>query len=323
MYAEYYGLKAMPFQLTPDCQFFFDSREHSRAFAHLAYGLEQGEGFIVITGEIGAGKTMLVEQLWSQLDPNKFVAARVLTTQVSGDDLLRLVARGFGLAEAADKAALLQRLEQLFADTYEVEKRCLLVIDEVQNLPVPALEELRMLSNITVVGRAPFQCLLLGQPQFRHMLADKQLEQLQQRVLASYHLGPLTGSETRDYVQHRLTTAGWAGNPSFEDTAFVAIHRHSAGIPRKINTLCSRVLLAAYLDEAHHISERMVNDVAEELHRDLAAGRPGSERRPIGRDGAFQSVDGRLLALERNVTRHDRVIKRALEILTRMIEVGI
>src|SRR6266550_246407 len=141
MYADFYNLKAMPFQLTPDSHFFFDSQEHKRAFAHLLYGLSQEEGFIVITGEIGAGKTMLVERLWSQLDDQDFIGARISTTQISGDDLLRMVADGLGLrADISDKAALLRRLETFFGDVLSRGKRCLLVIDEVQNLPIVALE---------------------------------------------------------------------------------------------------------------------------------------------------------------------------------------
>src|SRR5262249_16337884 len=159
-------LKAMPFQLTPDSQFFFESREHHRAVSHLVYGLAQEEGFVVITGEIGAGKTMLVEHLWSQLDHEKFTALRILTTHISGNYLLNIFGNGFGLTVAvADKATLLRLLEQHFAGQHAIGRRCLLVIDEVQNLPLSSLEELRMLSNVTVHGRAPFQCLLLGQPQ--------------------------------------------------------------------------------------------------------------------------------------------------------------
>src|SRR5579875_3526066 len=256
MYAEYYNLKTMPFQLTPDHHFFFESREHSRAISHLVYGLAQEEGFVVITGDIGAGKTMLVERLWSQLDESRYLATRILTTQISGDDLLKMVARGFGAAlDTIDKSALLWLLERLFAERHSLGKRCLLIIDEAQNLPFPALEELRMLSNITIAGRAPFQGVLLGQPQFRQMLADAALEQLRQRVIASYHLGPLSQEDTRNYIRHRLNTAGWTGNPSFSDAAFAAIHRHSGGIPRKINTLCSRLLLFGYLEERGHIDE--------------------------------------------------------------------
>ena len=320
MYAEFYHLKAMPFQLTPDCQFFFESQEHKRAFAHLVYGLAQEEGFIIITGEIGAGKTMLVERLWSQLDVQKFMAVRVSTTNVSGDDLLKLLASNLGLpAEAADKATLLRRLEQFFTRTIAAGKRCLLVIDEVQNLPFTALEELRMLSNMTVQGRAPFQCLLLGQPQFRQMLTDVGLEQLEQRVLASYHLGPLSPPDTQGYVQHRLRTAGWSGDPSFEDAAFIAIHRHSSGIPRKINTLCSRALLAGYLEESHVITEEMLNNLAEELERDLVGGRTTLQARTDQGGDLGQMIDGRLRSLEEAVARHDRALKRMLEITARLL----
>jgi general secretion pathway protein A len=314
MYAEFYNLKAMPFQLTPDSHFFFDSQEHKRAFAHLVYGLAQEEGFIVITGEIGAGKTMLIERLWSQLDAEKFVAGRIATTNVSADDMLKLVASNFGLRdEALDKALLLKRLEQFFDYTIAAGKRCLLVIDEVQNLPFAALEELRMLSNITVHGRAAFQCLLLGQPQFRQMLADSKLEQLEQRVLASYHLASLNEQDTKGYVEHRLRTAGWSGDPEFEDPAFIAIHRHSSGIPRRINTLCSRALLAGYLEEKHVITENMLNELAEELRNDLGAGAPVSMGvySPSEPD---HSVERRLSSLEKAVSRHERAIKRTLQI---------
>jgi len=316
MYAEYYNLKAMPFQLTPDSNFFFESEEHKRAFAHLVYGLAQEEGFITITGEIGAGKTMLVERLWSQLDVQKFVAVRVSTTNVSGDDLLRLLASDLGLpAGISDKANLLRRLEELFSRVISAGKRCLLVIDEVQNLPIAALEELRMLSNMTVHGRAPFQGLLLGQPQFRDMLSDPRLEQLEQRVLASYHLGPLSAQDTKGYVRHRLTTAGWSGDPSFEDGAFVAIHRHSSGIPRKINTLCSRALLSGFLEDTHIITENMLHQLAEELQNDLAAGTREANTSKLKSAEFDHTLDHRLISLERAVARHERTLKRTLQIL--------
>lgn len=320
MYTEYYSLKTMPFQLTPDYHFFFESREHSRAISHLVYGMAQEEGFVVITGDIGAGKTMLVERLWSQLDSARYQATRILTTQISGEDLLKMVARGFGLpAEGADKPTLLQRLEQFFAEKQSLGKRCLLVIDEAQNLPFSVLEELRMLSNITIAGRAPFQGILLGQPQFRQMLADASLEQLRQRVLASYHLGPLGPEDTREYVKHRLTTAGWTGNPSFDDPAFAAIHRHSDGIPRRINTLCSRVLLFGFLEEKREIGAEIVDEVAEELRRDLAAGfQNGLAAAPNGK--LPHTVEQRLAALETAISRHDKVIKHALEIAARLLE---
>lgn len=323
MYADYYKLTTMPFQLTPDGQFFFGSREHSRAMAHLVYGLAQEEGFIVITGEIGAGKTMLVERLWSQLDQRKYVAVRLLTTQIGGDDLLRMVVAGFGLsAPGEDKASLLQRLERHFTDQQRSGRRCLLVVDEAQNLPIGALEELRMLSNITIGGRAPFQGVLLGQPQFRHMLAGEELEQLRQRVLASYHLGPLDAAETRAYIEHRLTTAGWSGLPSFEEAAFATIHRHTDGIPRRINTLCSRLLLFGALDETTHITEAIADEVADELRRDLAGKSAAARtvREPVANGEPRSSVEARLNRVEASLKRHDRIIKSAVEIGVQLLE---
>jgi general secretion pathway protein A len=323
MYAEYYNLTPMPFQLTPDCQFFYDSREHSRAMAHLNYGLAQEEGFIVITGEIGAGKTMLVERLCSKLDQNKYVLVRILTTQISGDDLLKMTLTGCGLSPSGeDKAAILARLEQHFTDQHRLGKRCVLIIDEAQNLPIGALEELRMLSNVTIGGRAPFQSVLLGQPQFRAMFTAPELEQLRQRVLASYHLGPLSEAETRAYIEHRLTTAGWIGNPSFEEAAFAAIHRHTGGVPRRINTLCSRLLLFGALDRASCITEAIANEVARELQQDLIgpSRRPSAPFQPIDTGDFAADVTGRLDRAESRLERHDRIIKSAVEIGLRLIE---
>jgi len=180
------------------------------------YGLSQQEGFIVITGEVGAGKTTLTEQLWSQLDRTTYVIARVVTTQVSGDDLLRLAMANFGLGDTpgTEKSSLLRRFEHMVRDQRTQGRRCLLVIDEVQNLSLAAMEELRMLSNITVDGKASVQTILLGQPQFRSILAGKDWEQLRQRVLASYHLGPLTPEETRGYIEHRLRSPPCIATPA-------------------------------------------------------------------------------------------------------------
>ena len=177
-----------------------------------------------------------------------------------------------------------------------------------------------MLSNLTVHGKAPFQCLLLGQPQFRNTLSDEALEQLRQRILASYHLGPLSPPETRDYVRHRLITAGWNADPAFDEDAFAAIHQYSSGIPRKINTLCSRVLLAGFLEDRHRITQSIVVSVANELAQDLTAGQPPvRSAAPVTNDLA-QSLHERVGAIERSVARHDRALKLTLEITARLIE---
>jgi general secretion pathway protein A len=325
VYQKFYHLTGLPFLLTPDRRFFFGSSGHSRAIAHLVYGLSQEEGFVVITGEVGAGKTTLVEQLWTQLDRNTYVMSRVVTTRVSGDDLLRLAMAGFGLeAEiGSDKATLLLRYEQIVREHRNAGRRLLLLVDEVQNLPLSALEELRMLSNITVDGKASVQTILLGQPQFRPMLAARDADQLRQRVLASYHLGPLSESETRGYIEHRLRTVGWKNDPAWDDDVFPAIHRQTGGIPRRINTLCSRVLLLGSLEEVHTITAEMVDTTADELNEDLGAGgvampepEPAVFAPPVpamAQSHELDTLTGRILALEQGAMRQERLLKRILE----------
>ena len=337
MYEAYYDLSGAPFQLTPDSRFYFESRAHARAVAHLTFGLAQGEGFIVVTGEVGAGKTTLIEHVLGQLNRETYAVARINTTQVSGDDLFRLAMAGYGInAPDATKAALLLRFEEVLSDHRLSGRRCLLIVDEVQNLALPALEELRMLSNITEGGRASLQTILLGQPQFRRMLASPDLDQLRQRVLASYHLGPLTREETRAYILHRLGTAGWHGRPRWDDAAFGTVFAHSGGLPRRINRLCSRVLLYGALEETDDITATMVETTAEELAQDLEGGRPAPVPELVRPDfagissalhadlqaelhndtAAVAELRTRLDALESRVARRDRVFQRLLDALS-------
>jgi hypothetical protein len=184
---------------------------------------------------------------------------------------------GYGIdAPQASKSTLLLRFEEVLSEHRLSGRRCLLIVDEVQNLSLAALEELRMLSNLTEGGRASLQTILLGQPQFRRMLASPDLDQLRQRVIASYHLGPLTSEETRAYILHRLGTVGWRGRPRWDDAAFAAVFAHSGGLPRRINRLCSRVLLYGALEETDQVTQAMVDTTAEELAQDLEGGRPAA-----------------------------------------------
>ncbi len=328
MYEKFYNFTAMPFQLTPDSRFFFGSKQHSRAIAHLNYGLAQGEGFIIITGEVGAGKTTLVEWLRTQVDQNAYTIARVSTTQVREDDLFRLAMAGFGLIEEGlGKAALLGRFEQLLREHQAEGRRCLLIVDEVQNLSVAALEELRMLSNLNVDGRTPLQTILLGQPQFRRALASTSLDQLRQRVLTSYHLGPLSREETRGYVEHRLSAVGWDGDPQVEDAAFDAIYGSTDGVPRRINRLCSRVLLYGALEETHDVTAAMVEQTAEELQRDLEGSRAEWANLPpvpsaavaggAGGAASFATADlvSRVEILEQQMAQREQVFRRLTQML--------
>lgn len=271
MYEAYYGLSAKPFQLKPDPHFFYGSKGHKRAMAYLDYGLSQGEGFIVITGEIGAGKTTLMRNLFAKLESDKIQAAQIVTTHVDSDDILRMVAAAFGLAfEDASKSVLLNRLEQFFRQCCAQGKRALLVVDEAQNLTPRAVEELRMLSNFQTSEASLLQTFLLGQPEFRKTLLSGDMQQLVQRVIASYHLGPLDAAETRAYIEHRLQTVGWHGSPAISDDAFIAIHAYTGGIPRRINTLCDRLFLMGYLEELEAFGATEVASVIADIQQEFA-----------------------------------------------------
>ena len=270
MYEAYYHLQAKPFQLTSDPRFFFSSKGHRRAMAYLVYGAHQGEGFIVITGEIGAGKTMLAATLAHNVASRSLVLAKVVSTNLEADDMVRMVATSFGLPQENSKAALLNAVEQFLLACHRQGKRALLVVDEAQNLPARSVEELRMLSNFVSADKPLLQTFLLGQPEFRKTLQSPAMEQLRQRVIATCHLGPLDGAETEAYIVHRLQTVGWREDPSFSKEAFAAIHQYTGGIPRKINVLCDRLLLLSRLDEKHAITVNAVAVVVNELQQEFA-----------------------------------------------------
>ncbi|HEX4634922.1 MAG TPA: XrtA/PEP-CTERM system-associated ATPase [Rhizomicrobium sp.] len=328
MYTSFYKLRAEPFLLTPDERFYFESSVHSQAMAHLTYGLKRGEGFIVITGDVGAGKTTLVKRLIATIDPSKIVAAHVVTTMLSGHDLLRMVAAAFGLKDLPpDKSGILLKLQEFFDATHREGRRALLIVDEAQNLSESALEELRMLSNFQAQNAAPpFQSFLVGQPQFRRIIAHPDLEQLRQRVIASYHLGPMNSLESGNYVLHRLKQVGWTGDPSFPMSTIDAIHQHTGGIPRRINTLGNRLLILGYLDELHAFSADDVNRVAADLANENEAvdlggpvGTPANDQ-PLANQTAvaarLDDIEGRLAKQEALARRAAAIIQQFLTLIT-------
>ena len=310
MFEPYFHLTGQPFQLSPDPAFYYESRGHKRAYSYLQYGLYQGEGFITLTGEVGAGKTTLIRNLLRQLDSNKVVAAQLVSTQLDADSLLRAVATALGLpVREQDKARLLAELEAHLTAMLPKGKRALLIVDEAQNLSPQAVEELRMLSNYQIGNRALLQSFLVGQPELRDLMRSPRMQQLRQRVIASYHLGPLDGKETRAYIEHRLKQVGWKGDPRFEDDVYLLIHAHTGGIPRRINTLCTRALLAAYLSEKHVITmegmEHVINEFSEEFGETVASAPATSEpSAPGGPDGSIATLERRVIGVERamNIT---------------------
>ncbi|GAB3370186.1 XrtA/PEP-CTERM system-associated ATPase [Massilia agri] len=329
MYETYYGLSAKPFQLRPDPHFFFGSKGHKRAMAYLEYGLSQGEGFIVITGEVGAGKTTLVRNLLNKIPTDQIVAAHIVNTSLDPEDTLRMVVSAFGLPfEGASKAELLNRLEQFLRGVDRQGKRALLVIDEAQNLNARTVEELRMLSNFQTDDRSLLQTFLLGQPEFRATLHSPGMQQLRQRVIASYHLGPMDAQETRAYVEHRLATVGWKGDPSFDDGAYATVYAYSGGIPRKTNTLMDRVLLMGYLEELHAFGEADINtvvrDISEEFELPDAVGEPDPASMPgelrtldqrsgdrrSGSGASVEILDERMMRLEKSIVSVLSILKK-------------
>lgn len=270
MYLSFYGLKVKPFQLKPDAGFFFNSKGHKRAIAYLEYGLSQEDGFIIITGEVGAGKTTLIRHLFQKLDQQRFIVAQLTNTNLDSDDMLRMVAASFGLsATNASKANILLELEQHLRKLDKEGKKILLLVDEAQNLTPRALEELRMLSNFQTDDKLLLQTFLLGQPEFRKTLLGNNMQQLRQRVIATYHLGPMDNAETRAYIEHRLVIAGWQGSPLLQDDSFDVIYHFTGGIPRKINTLCDRLLIMGCLEELRTITSREVNEVIADIQQEF------------------------------------------------------
>jgi len=270
MYDQFYGLQGRPFQLTPDPHYYFESATHRKALSYLGYGLAQGEGFIVITGDIGAGKTTLVGHLMQTIDPSRLTAVKIVSTQVQGDDMLRLAAQSFGLAtDGMTKAATLQQVEAYLHMQARAGRRTLLIVDEAQNLPVSAIEELRMLSNFQLGGQSLLQIFLLGQPEFRDLLKSPQLEQLRQRVIATHHLEPMMANEVEPYVIHRLTVAGWDGRPIFSRDAFAALYAATGGVPRRLNALVSRVLLMGAIEQLEAIDANVVQAVVADMGLDV------------------------------------------------------
>jgi general secretion pathway protein A len=321
MYTDFYGLTGEPFLLTPDHRFFFESTVHAQAMAHLSYGLSRREGFIVITGDVGAGKTTLVKRLLATIDAHEIIAAHVVTTMLSGADLLRMVCGAFGIRDVPlEKGPILLRLQNFFETVHREGKHALLIVDEAQNLPAAALEELRMLSNFQIESSSPFQSFLIGQPQFRDIMAHRDLEQFRQRVIAAFHLGPMSLDECAEYLPHRLKRVGWKNDPYFEPAAIDAVFRHTEGIPRRINTLCNRLLLFGFLDNLHKFTaddvDRVAADLAVENGARNVAGTspPRSFSQPFGfSDLAVDlgsDAEERISALEKRLNRQDKALRQ-------------
>jgi len=284
MFDDFYGLSGRPFQLTPDPAFYFESLTHRKALSYLGYGLAQGEGFVVITGEVGAGKSTLVAHLMATIDPARLTAAQVVTSKLDGEELVHVVAQAFGLmVEGHDKASALGAIESFLHEEARAGRRCLLIVDESQNLSIEALEELRMLSNFQLGSHPLVQTLLLGQPEFRETLLEHpDLDQLRQRVIAIHHLEAMEPNEVEPYIVHRMKCVGWQGNPAFDQRVFAEIYTATGGVPRRINQIVNRLLLLGAVDKRTRIDGVMLQQVLAEFSDDgtLSLLRPAPKLEP-------------------------------------------
>jgi general secretion pathway protein A len=270
MYESYYGFSERPFQLSPDPRFFFATNHHQRALSYLQYGLDQGEGFIVITGPIGTGKTTIARNLLASIADENIVAAQLVTTNLSPDELLELVAAEFKITiKGTSKADILRSIEQFLIGLNKQGKRALLLVDEAQNLPSETIEELRMLSNFQLDSKPLIQSFLLGQEELKDIISAPDMEQFRQRIIASAHLKPLSVDEVKSYINHRLAQANCNKESLFSDDAFKLIFEKTLGVPRKINIFVDRLLLFGFLEELGTITCAVINEVAKEMSVEL------------------------------------------------------
>jgi len=318
MYEDFYKFSGKPFQLIPDLRYLFHSRGHDQALAYFNYGLEQGEGFVTITGEIGSGKTTLIQALLSELSEKNVVVATMVAANLDAMGILAMIASVFGLPyESKSKVALLKILEKHFFAYRRDDKKILLVVDEAQTLNTDALEELRILSNLERDGTAVMQIFLVGQVELRQTILSREFEHLRQRIIASYHLEPLSEQETREYIECRLEQVGWKGdNPEIPDDVYIEIYRWTKGVPRKINLLCDRFFLFGFLEEKSALTRRDVETVISDLNKELggqASSSDNIERKVINLPRVQQqdlsSLEKRLDSIETKLDKLIRAIK--------------
>ena len=268
MYASYFGLKSDPFSIAPDPHYLFMSERHREALAHLLYGLGGGGGFVLLTGEIGTGKTTLCRLFLEQIPPNCNVAY-IFNPKLTVQELLQSVCEEFHIAVSQETSPTVKgyvdRLNEFLLQSHAAGRNNVLIIDEAQNLSAEVLEQLRLLTNLETRERKLLQIILIGQPELRQMLARPELEQLAQRVIARYHLDALTPAETDQYIRHRMEVAGLERPFPFETRAIRRIHEVARGVPRRINLLCDRALLGAFAQSRATVDRKTVNQAGEEV----------------------------------------------------------
>ena len=265
MYLEYYGLRELPFNITPDPHFLFLSEKHQEELNHLLFGIRERKGFIELTGDVGAGKTTICRRLLELLGAN-YKIALILNPCLTMNQLLRCIVTELNVAvRSFDRLTCLEALNAFVLEQAKQNNDVVVIIDEAQDLTDKLLEQVRLLSNLETNNRKLLQIVLMGQPELRAKLAQPELRQLRQRIAVRYHLNPLDLSETSDYIKHRLTLAGANGRPSFDTSAVMLVHQHAGGVPRIINTVCDKTLLAGFVGKTDRLTADLVKLAIDEL----------------------------------------------------------
>ncbi len=311
MYKSFYGFKEKPFNLTPDPDYLFMSRGHEEVYTHLEYAIRENKGFIVITGEIGSGKTTLINFLLRKLKSTIQVAV-VNQTLVSPKQFIKMVCQEFELSvNAMDKAKMLDVFHEFLLKQFAEKKRVTLIIDESQNLPDKTIEEIRLLSNLESEKHHLIQILLVGQPELKYKLQQKNLEQFIQRVTVYWHLGGLDKDELNQYIRHRLWVAGTENLDIFDQEAVEALHKYSRGIPRLINILCDAALVHGYADELKVIGKNVINEVVNIrniggiLTENIKDGR--ETRHSSSKKDPLKQLDRRIRTIEKRIDLFEKI----------------
>jgi len=269
MYEDFYGFREEPFRLSPDSRLCFMHPSYKKAKAYMQYALRRQEGFVMVTGRPGMGKTTLINDLTTELTNQGNLFAALTSTQIQADDLLRLVLLKFGLnGETEHKALLINRLDTFLQTVHREGRRPLLIVDEAQDLTPDALEELRLLTNLQQENQPLLQIFLVGQEELRQTVMNKGLEQLHQRIVAACHLAPLTLDSVEAYIKHRLDHVGWNNSPELSASIYKPIFVHSQGVPRIVNQICSRLLLHGMVEDKYKLGLEDVTEVVDSLNEE-------------------------------------------------------
>jgi len=321
MYEEYFGLNTKPFELVPNPDFLYLSKAHKKALIYLDYGIQEGVGFILITGEVGTGKTTIIRNILKKLK-SKYTVAKVFNTKVSSEQLFAMINDDFGLeTKGKDKITLIKELNEFLIDRYANNHQTILIIDEAQNLSEELLEEIRMLSNLETDTQKLLQIILVGQPELRKTLAKPELRQLRQRISISCHIQPLSKEETEEYIFHRLQIAGNRDAINFEEGVFDFIYSYSRGIPRLINIICDFLLLSAFVEETNTISKKMAAEVIGELDLEHQYWKDSSNKDKEGNiytHSELQELKDRLSQMENQLNRLSLSDNDYIEIVERI-----